>query len=384
MKEYRNMESGEQTQWLKLFSAFLANDYVVVKAMGDGWIAAFERGLKVLEPMTMCQRFVQDARTYRDFDRRVKRMAFFIEELRKQVLEVDGSLLAKAMAAPPKRRVGRPTKKEQMQKQMENALKASGKIEAMNLVAGKVEENMTGDLFGNEELGVRSEEDENQNQNEDQNENENEDQNENENEGGKAVRLQDIKGLLSGELQEKVDGLALLRGEAARMSENAKEAALAGKSQDVVAGYAQKAAELTEEVETIYRLIDEDLARKYIRARMCKETIFEGMKREDVLAQTEYYCKKVCEANPAFEGQYIARLAAEQERKDREKKNGMTDKEMKKLVKNVHDYFMRKDVKKSEARLKGMEERMEQLRKLGVNVEDYEAIYNKEKEELGV
>ena len=321
MKEYRNMESGEQTQWLKLFSAFLANDYVVVKAMGDGWIAAFERGLKVLEPMTMCQRFVQDARTYRDFDRRVKRMAFFIEELRKQVLEVDGSLLAKAMAAPPKRRVGRPTKKEQMQKQMENALKASGKIEAMNLVAGKVEENMTGDLFGNEEtgtrneelgvrseeLGVRSEElgvrsEENQDQ----------DQNENENEGGKAVRLQDIKGLLSGELQEKVDGLALLRGEAARMSENAKEAALAGKSQDVVAGYAQKAAELTEEVETIYRLIDEDLARKYIRARMCKETIFEGMKREDVLAQTEYYCKKVCEANPAFEGQYIARLAAEQ------------------------------------------------------------------------
>lgn len=168
------------------------------------------------------------------------------------------------------------------------------------------------------------------------------------------------------------------------MSENAKEAALAGKSQDVVAGYAQKAAELTEKVENIYKAIDIELAKKYIRARMCKEQVFEDMRRDDVLARTEYYYKKVVAESELFEGMYISQLAAERERAEREKKNGMTDRELKKLVKNVHDYFMRKDVKKSEARLKGMEERMEQLRKLGVNVEDYEAIYNKEKEELGV
>ena len=149
MKEYRNMESGEQAQWLKAFSDFLANDYANVKAMGSEWQVAFERGLKVLEPFTICERFVSAARVYRDYERRVQRMGFFIEELRKQVIAVDGSLLAQA-AAPQKRRVGRPTKKEQMAMQQERVLKDSGKMDAVMQIAGMKEQNGTAmELPGN-------------------------------------------------------------------------------------------------------------------------------------------------------------------------------------------------------------------------------------------
>ena len=126
MKEYKTMSKEEQAQWVVQFSEFLANDYANVKAMGEGWSEAFERGLKVLEPFTICDRFVGAARVYHDYERRVQRMAFFVEELRKQVIAVDGSLLAQAVA-PQKRRVGRPTKKEQMAMQQERVLKDSGK-----------------------------------------------------------------------------------------------------------------------------------------------------------------------------------------------------------------------------------------------------------------
>ena len=391
MKDYRSMNGEEQAQWVKLFSEFLDNDYVTVKTMGDGWKQAFERGLKVLEPMTMCQEFVEKSREYMDYERRVGRMGYFIEELRKQVVEVDGSLLASAVSAPQKRRRGRPTLAEAAEMKREQMVKESGKVEALAKVAGmKVQEvrgkeqgargesgkeivmvsqhseqrGLMGDLFGENgdeggHCGTTTDETGNDGNYED--------------EGEKAGRLQDVKGLLSGELQEAVDRVAMLRGEAARMSENAKEAAMAGKSADEVAVMSQKAAKLTEEYEGIFRAVDEDLAKKYIRARMSKDEVFEGEKRSEVLEKTLFYYKKVVKHDPSFEGRYIAKVATQSQQ------TGQNEKERKKVLKKVRDYFLRKDMKPSEARLEKMREKIEMLKKMGESVEEYEKILESER-----
>ena len=383
MKDYRSMNGEEQAQWVKLFSEFLDNDYVTVKTMGDGWKQAFERGLKVMEPMTMCQEFVEKSREYMDYERRVGRMGYFIEELRKQVVEVDGSLLASAVSAPQKRRRGRPTLAEAAEMKREQMVKESGKVEALAKVAGMKtlspngegassgKKGMMGDLFGEsgDEGGHRDTTTDGTGNDDGMNGNDGN----YEDEGEKAGRLQDVKGLLSGELQEAVDRVAMLRGEAARMSENAKEAAMAGKSADEVAVMSQKAAKLTEEYEGIFRAVDEDLAKKYIRARMSKDEVFEGEKRSEVLEKTLFYYKKVVKHDPSFEGRYIAKVATQSQQ------TGQNEKERKKVLKKVRDYFLRKDMKPSEARLEKMREKIEMLKKMGESVEEYEKILESER-----
>lgn len=439
MKEYRNMESGEQAQWLKVFSDFLANDYANVKAMGSEWQVAFERGLKVLEPFTICERFVSAARVYRDYERRVQRMAFFVEELRKQVIAVDGSLLAQA-AAPQKRRVGRPTKKEQMAMQQERVLKDSGKMDAVMQIAGMKEQNgtamelpgngrrlhgeivknggvetvkrdegMMGDLFGAE---IESPDNGRRKADADATGTVI---------GKKANRLQDIKYLLRGELADEVDRIAVVRSQAATESELAKEAALAGKPQSEVEVHAHAAGVLTAEYENIYAMIDKDLAGVYIEARLAKTEMIGNELREAVMEKTEHYYRKVVESDPAFEGVYLAKLANggrgngknggkekatmpspdngrrlhgetakngdDSSRGNREAQDGKTakrelSKEEKRMMKNYHDYFYRKDVKPSEARVRKMEEKIEEMKKMGVNVLEFEVILEKERERV--
>ena len=395
------MEPQEQARWMKLFSEFLEKDYANVKAMGQGWRESFERGLEVLAPMTMCEAFVVKSRQYMDYERRVQRMGFFVEELRKQVVETDGKKLVE-MILPEKRKRGRPTKIEQAQMRMQQAERESGKMEALAKVAGMKGVQM-GDLFGgetteratrNEELGMRNEELEvrskeqqsmKTSQSKDlKNSKDSKDSKDLKVEGEKAVRLQDIKYLLSGDLQTAVDEIAMLRSEAARMSENAKEAVMSGASQDVVAEFARQAAAMEERRATIYDAIDKDLARVYIRARVADELQVGDDDRAAILQKTEYYYKKVVGADPAFEGVYLTQLAADKELANKENAWGMSKQERRKILKGIHDYFMRRDVKPSESRLKKMRDKIEQARALGENVEGYEAMMKKEEEEVRI
>ena len=229
-----------------------------------------------------------------------------------------------------------------------------------------------------------------------------------------AGRLQDVKRLLRGDLQEEVDKVAMYRSERAMASERAKEEALKGSSQEVVAKYAQEAAEKEEKVQRIYRMVDENLAMVYISARLWKEDVVAGEKREDVLKETEYYYRKVVAKDKTFEGRYLAKLAGEgaamvsQHREQGEGQGaksegqdagvegqgamgkgqeellqGISDKERKKRIKYARDYFMRK-ARPSEGRLKKMREKIDEVKMLGGNVEDLELVFRKEEEDLRV
>jgi len=159
---------------------------------------------------------------------------------------------------------------------------------------------------------------------------------------------------------------------------------MSGASQDVVAEFARQAAAMEERRATIYDAIDKDLARVYIRARVADELQVGDDDRAAILQKTEYYYKKVVGADPAFEGVYLTQLAADKELANKENAWGMSKQERRKILKGIHDYFMRRDVKPSESRLKKMRDKIEQARALGENVEGYEAMMKKEEEEVRI
>ena len=176
--------------------------------------------------------------------------------------------------------------------------------------------------------------------------------------------------------------MAVLRSEVTIESEKAKDLALKGGSEKEIAAHAQAAAEAEEKVNRIYALVDIEMAKVYIRTRMSKEEKVMGEKRDALLQKAEPYYQKVTASQPTFEGMYLAKLAAEKEKEEKEKKSGLTTKERKRLLKNYHDYFYRKDVKPSEQRIKKMEEKIAHLKELGEEVEDYEVILENERKKV--
>lgn len=397
MKDYKTMTEQEKAQWVVQFSQFLVEDYLKIKVQADGWREAFDRGLQLMESMPSCKRFVRESRTYGDYHRRIKLMGFFVEQLRKEVIEVDGKVLTQ-MVQPEKRRRGRPTLLQQAQEAERRRLIANGKLEAIEVIAGKPQpkqaeifdnltENREGTMARN--TGKNTSELHGEKNGEKQEKPRGKAkgtkaaavqepcgnaQGTADAQGTKAYRLQDIKHLLSGDLQVDVDRIAVLRSEAAAESEKAKELAEKGEI-EAVPEHTQKAIKLTEEYEDIYRRMDEELAKVYIRVRVNKEKVTHYGKREDVMRMTDYYYHKVVQANSDFEAKFLSKLA-----KDAEKSLRTWDE--KHELRNIRDYFYRKDVKLSESRLEGMKKRIKRAKELGYDTTEYEVILKEAKKQL--
>lgn len=403
MKDYKTMTEQEKAQWVVQFSQFLVEDYLKIKVQADGWREAFDRGLQLMESMPSCKRFVRESRTYGDYHRRIKLMGFFVEQLRKEVIEVDGKVLTQ-MVQPEKRRRGRPTLLQQAQEAERRRLIANGKLEAIEVIAGKPQPKQA-EIFDNLTENREGTVARNTGKNASELHGEKQEkprgkakgtkaaavqepfgnaQGTADAQGTKAYRLQDIKHLLSGDLQVDVDRIAVLRSEAAAESEKAKELAEniepCGNAQGTanaqkIQQHTQKAIELTEEYEGIYRRIDEELAKVYIRVRVNKEKVTHYGKREDVMRMTDYYYHKVMQANPDFEAKFLSKLA-----KDAEKSLRTWDE--KHELRNIRDYFYRKDVKLSESRLEGMKKRIKRAKELGYDTTEYEVILKEAKKQL--
>jgi len=408
MGTYQSMSSQEQTEWVVKFSRFLVNDYPIILKQGAGWQDAFKRGLEMLKSFTVYQKFIEDSLMFEDFERRIMPFKMYIEDLKQQVIKEDGTLLV-AASGEKKRGRGRPSKAEMAERENDKRAARSGRMDAVAAVAGMK------NLFAENVFGEDINENENENENENQTtvepslaekgnerrktKNERPDDNENQfsnslildkklddNENGeeKKYSLQEVKYLLSGELQEEVDRVAMLRQEAAMASEKAKDMALAGKKSDKVAAYAEEAADKTAEYKKVYAKIDAELAEVYIKARMTNGDKVQGSHpRSEVLKHTEWYYRKVVDRDPSFEARCLMRIAAAKKKEEKEKALGMTEKELKRLLKNYHDYFVRTDkIKPSEQKIKNMEEKIAHMKRLGVDTAAYEKILEKERKRV--
>ena len=388
MKDYRTMTEQERTDWSVRFAAFLEQDYANIKTQGDGWKDSFRRGLKLLQPLTIAEEFVRTSKEFMDYERRIDRMAFFVEEMRRQVIEVDGDILAR-MSVQTKRRVGRPTKEEVREYAKQEQEEQSGKVEALARIAGmalpatekKNKENkenektdvVVADLFtpnpsSHSDVSSPSQ-----------------------NEASPKPRLQDIKHLLDADLQDAVDTIAMLRSRAATESELAKELVAKGSTREEIEKHAKAACECTNAYEDIYARVDHALAQLYVNTKKSDKYIKYGETRESQMAKTEPYYQKVSKVQVVQESKDEPNEPNEANGENQDEnqnldggtaEHGEEKKEQPVMSKAdkaalLHKYrtsFMRKDVKITKQRVNRMKQIIAELKKLGVPTDEYEVV----------
>ena len=332
---------------------------------------AFEQGLDLLSNVVKAKSFVKDSRRFRDYHRRVRQMVTYLQTLD------TGS----AASAPDKRRVGRPTKKEQAEYaelQKKKAMEEARQSLFPNLKPDTTIQPLTYN-------GIVA------------------------NPNGESIaatmpNLMQIRPFLSPSLQEQVNTVRELRNEMASKAEQAKTMAEAnekaisqGKSaiytEEEIAALATRATEIESEIlPNIYTAVDREMGECYLRLSEKTgdpEYIAYAKKAFTIDPQTlrtqfKPFYEKAQDRDPHF-----AEAIAEKIANDRPEVKAARDAAAKHKAEAdaLIKYIIRKDKPSTKTRVKGIKERIDQLRQKYADIVSeseltgYEAILAKTEEE---
>ena len=332
---------------------------------------AFEQGLDLLSNVVKAKSFVKDSRRFRDYHRRVRQMVTYLQTLD------TGS----AASAPDKRRVGRPTKKEQAEYaelQKKKAMEEARQSLFPNLKPDTTIQPLTYN-------GIVA------------------------NPNGESIaatmpNLMQIRPFLSPSLQEQVNTVRELRNEMASKAEQAKTMAEAnekaisqGKSaiytEEEIAAFASRATEIESELlPNIYTAVDREMGECYLRLSEKTgdpEYIAYAKKAFTIDPQTlrtqfKPFYEKAQDRDPHF-----AEAIAEKIANDRPEVKAARDAAAKHKAEAdaLIKYIIRKDKPSTKTRVKGIKERIDQLRQKYADIVSeseltgYEAILAKTEEE---
>ena len=332
---------------------------------------AFEQGLDILSNVVKAKSFVKDSRRFRDYHRRVRQMVTYLQTID------TGS----AASAPDKRRVGRPTKKEQAEYaelQKKKAMEEARQSLFPNLKPDTTIQPLTYN-------GIVA------------------------NPNGESIaatmpNLMQIRPFLSPSLQEQVNTVRELRNEMASKAEQAKTMAEAnekaisqGKSaiytEEEIAALATRATEIESELlPNIYTAVDREMGECYLRLSEKTgdpEYIAYAKKAFTIDPQTlrtqfKPFYEKAQDRDPHF-----AEAIAEKIANDRPEVKAARDAAAKHKAEAdaLIKYIIRKDKPSTKTRVKGIKERIDQLRQKYADIVSeseltgYEAILAKTEEE---
>ena len=332
---------------------------------------AFEQGLDLLSNVVKAKSFVKDSRRFRDYHRRVRQMVTYLQTID------TGS----AASAPDKRRVGRPTKKEQAEYaelQKKKAMEEARQSLFPNLKPDTTIQPLTYN-------GIVA------------------------NPNGESIaatmpNLMQIRPFLSPSLQEQVNTVRELRNEMASKAEQAKTMAEAnekaisqGKSaiytEEEIAALATRATEIESELlPNIYTAVDREMGECYLRLSEKTgdpEYIAYAKKAFTIDPQTlrtqfKPFYEKAQDRDPHF-----AEAIAEKIANDRPEVKAARDAAAKHKAEAdaLIKYIIRKDKPSTKTRVKGIKERIDQLRQKYADIVSeseltgYEAILAKTEEE---
>ena len=331
----------------------------------------FEQGLDLLSNVVKAKSFVKDSRRFRDYHRRVRQMVTYL-----QTLDTGSET-----SASDKRRVGRPTKKEQAEYaefQKKKAMEEAKQSLFPNLKPDTTIQPLTYN-------GIVA------------------------NPNGESIaatmpNLMQIRPFLSPSLQEQVNTVRELRNEMASKAEQAKTMAEAnekaisqGKSaiytEEEIAAFATRATEIESELlPNIYTAVDREMGECYLRLSEKTgdpEYIAYARKAFTIAPQTlrtqfKPFYEKAQDRDPHF-----AEAIAEKIANDRPEVKAARDAAAKHKAEAdaLIKYIIRKDKPSTKTRVKGIKERIDQLRQKYADIvsEDeltgYEAILAKTEEE---
>lgn len=326
---------------------------------------AFERGLTLLEGTPGAASFVRDSRRFRDYHRRVRQLLTYLQTTQTSRSEI-------------KRHVGRPTREEQAayaQAQKEKALEEARRslfpdlqpdLTLQPLTYGGIVANPNGETIAST-----------------------------------MPNLMQLRSFLSERLQEQVNSVRSLRNEMAAKSEQAKTMVEANEkagrpiyTEEEIALLATRAVKIESDIlPRIYISVDREIGEAYLRlsprtgdpeyiARIEKAC---NVPPQNLRAQFRPFYDKALARDPLFAQSVADKIAADRPEvkaeRDRQAKHKA---EADALIK----YIMRKDKPSTKARVKGLTERIAQLRKdyADIVTEDemkgYEAILEKTKSEV--
>ena len=332
---------------------------------------AFEQGLDLLSNVVKAKSFVKDSRRFRDYHRRVRQMVTYLQTLD------TGS----AASAPDKRRVGRPTKKEQAEYaelQKKKAMEEARQSLFPNLKPDTTIQPLTYN-------GIVA------------------------NPNGESIaatmpNLMQIRPFLSPSLQEQVNTVRELRNEMASKAEQAKTMAEAnekaisqGKSaiytEEEIAALATRATEIESELlPNIYTAVDREMGECYLRLSektgdpeyiAYAKKVF-TIDPQTLRTQFKPFYEKAQDRDPHF-----AEAIAEKIANDRPEVKAARDAAAKHKAEAdaLIKYIIRKDKPSTKTRVKGIKERIDQLRQKYADIVSeseltgYEAILAKTEEE---
>lgn len=388
------MTPKEQLDWLTDFGSWTNDKLPVLCALGNAWesahIKSMEEGLKLISAFSYCRDFVHKSLLFRDFSRRVDRLRFYVEKIKKEVaagsavVVPGGDTLAYAPQVPTRRR-GRPTKEEsaKMARERAESEQQSAKQEAVAKLVGSVTkqpENATpqpkeqtlpkqGDLFSapaapapasNFATAVAL------------------------TQGEAKLHLDQLAWLMSKDLQMRIKEVAGLRAVAAKEAEQAKALADNNVPAAIIEPHTRAAVEAKDNYLAIYAAVDKELGELYSLLYIGGEHIpawekrcaDKGISIEQLKSLLLPYWEKA--GKPTVQLESVT-ASPEPEESEEEKKVRQA------RCHAIRTYFMRKDSKLTSKRIERMRELIEEVKGYGLPTEEYEAVLaasEKEYEEM--
>ena len=400
IKNYKDLSIEEQFQYVTALTDFANITLSRLEASKNRLTAddrkAMAEGLKLIGAFPIYRSFAEQAFLYNDFEGRVYRLRHCVERIKKEIGKdvvaqtAGGQTVAYIPALQQQfRRRGRPTREEAYAKNVAATVDdaESKRQQAIaRLLDIEIVTNQTLREKNNNELAVERE----QKRQEEAKVNPSlfggESHNNNKAEyrdntpssaeptsipptieslSDARLHLDQVRFLLSPELQQRVDTVRELRNRASVAAETAKTMALRGEKPEDIEVYAKQAAEATEQYEAIYDAVDNELGTVYYRLKNDGDYSDKFSKRfrikdfTAILKQLRPYYDKV--KSPEFEvrmktlieqesPEYVARMKAEKEKKEE--------------VEGILRYLRRKDKQASKQRVETARKRFARLEEL--------------------
>lgn len=332
---------------------------------------AFEEGLALLENTPQAQTFIRDSRRFKDYHRRVRHLLTYLQT----------STTSAPSLEQTKRRVGRPTKVEQEQHQALQRQKAIEEAQASLFPEVKPDLSVQPLTYN----GIVA------------------------NPNGESIaatmpHLMQLRPFLSEDLQKRINTVRDLRNEMASKAEQAKTMTEANEravqsgspalySEAEIATLATRAVEIESDIlPAIYNAVDREMGEVYLRLsqrtgdpeyiKHIEATC--NIPTQDLRTQFKPFFEKAQERNPHFSAMVAEKIA-----NDRPEVKAARDAAAKHKAEAdaIIKYIIRKDKPATKARIKGLTERIEKLRKeysdivTEEEIKGYEAILFKTKEE---
>lgn len=344
-KKYQLMSDSEKQEWLASYQQWLVDfKGINLDALDSSLQVVFERGLALFGSFSYCWGFIAESRKAKDYSRRLKLMQRYADRITADLERMVGKsidLTDQSLLIP---HVGRPTKEQSAAKAILKQKQEEEEKSKPNLF------NSDGSAKG--EAGVFVNPIPN-----------------------RRLSVAEIKWLLSPALQSRAEMIRDLRARFEESSTRAKQMAEDGRSPSDIEPYAKQATQDIEAVESIYADIDKELQTVYVRLKEDSSYIekIEAISRLDSkelrTMLRQYWDKLSLEEKEAFKAKVIEQIKASNPAQAAAR---TAEEEKKKRISGIVKYLQRKDKPNTLARLKGMEERINQLSDLiGTEAEIY-------------